>query len=428
MMDVEIKDEIPNLYSLDPEKGIKDAIDCLMQCLECEFEDTPLELAGNQLFIIVVKKNYSFYTFDKGNKLQVYIEDKVFLEKVKYSANIQKEVELNNHILKLQKPALDIQIGFDSKNEIYSINFVLISDGYEKMENIEKEFGDLLNHQKKMNFLENEVVMNNNFIEFFKEIQLLEKVITKLKNKKNYLGVGSCKLFFNKYDYLYLSDKTCTKSHEGSEFLYGKIYIDEQYAIAYDYNLKIKENVKNEDLNFNSNHNFSLNPKPSNMNREETGDTELSEIDDEMTMKIDESPTMKIVKPENSPPNNINSTAVEKDASGNLKLGDIGTFLRDRIKEYFKNKNIPMSLKYIDPSYLIRANCGNAGDQLFCTRLAQNAVHAAMSGRTGMLIGYWHGRMTHVPLAAISGRQRINPAGELWFNVLESTGQPAHFG
>lgn len=115
----------------------------------------------------------------------------------------------------------------------------------------------------------------------------------------------------------------------------------------------------------------------------------------------------------------------ETDASGNIKLGDIGTFLRDRIKEHFKKLNVPMTLKYIDPSYLIRAHCGNAGDQLFCARLAQNAVHAAMAGRTGMLVGFWHGRMTHVPFHAISGRQKINPAGELWFNVLESTGQPA---
>ena len=118
----------------------------------------------------------------------------------------------------------------------------------------------------------------------------------------------------------------------------------------------------------------------------------------------------------------------ETDASGNIKLGDIGPFLRDKIRDHFKKQNIPMTLKYIDPSYIIRAHSGNAGDQLFCARLAQNAVHAAMAGRTGMLIGYWHGRMTHVPFHAISGRQKINPAGELWFNVLESTGQPAHFG
>ena len=123
-----------------------------------------------------------------------------------------------------------------------------------------------------------------------------------------------------------------------------------------------------------------------------------------------------------------NNSPKETDASGNIKLGDIGTLLRDEIKEYFKSKNSPMTLKYIDPSYLIRTSCGNAGDQLFCARLAQNAVHAAMAGRTGMLVGYWHGKMTHVPFQAISGRQTINPAGELWFNVLETTGQPSHLG
>ena len=114
-----------------------------------------------------------------------------------------------------------------------------------------------------------------------------------------------------------------------------------------------------------------------------------------------------------------------KDASGNIKLGDIGAFLRDEIKARLAKKGIPITLKYIDPSYIIRASAANAADQLFCARLAQNAVHAGMAGRTGMLIGYWHGKMTHVPFAAISGRQRINPGGELWFNVLETTGQPS---
>lgn len=115
----------------------------------------------------------------------------------------------------------------------------------------------------------------------------------------------------------------------------------------------------------------------------------------------------------------------QKDASGNVKLGDIGTFLRDEIKAKFEKTGTPITIKYIDPSYIIRASAANAADQLFCARLAQNAVHAAMAGRTGMMIGYWHGKMTHVPIAAISGRQRINPGGELWFNVLETTGQPA---
>jgi 6-phosphofructokinase 1 len=122
-------------------------------------------------------------------------------------------------------------------------------------------------------------------------------------------------------------------------------------------------------------------------------------------------------------------TSADKDASGNVKLGDIGVFLRDQIRSHFKQKNMPITLKYIDPSYIIRASAANSGDQLFCARLAQNAAHAGMAGRTGMLIGYWHGRMTHVPLQALGkNRQRINPAGELWFNVLETTGQPVQIG
>ncbi len=103
----------------------------------------------------------------------------------------------------------------------------------------------------------------------------------------------------------------------------------------------------------------------------------------------------------------------ERDASGNLKLGDIGVFLRDEIRRIFKSRGIPITLKYIDPSYIIRASAANSGDQLFCARLAQNAVHAAMAGKTSMMIGYWHGRMTHVPFSSIEGRQQINPGDEI---------------
>ena len=118
--------------------------------------------------------------------------------------------------------------------------------------------------------------------------------------------------------------------------------------------------------------------------------------------------------------------ADKKDASGNLKLGDIGLFLRDRINAHFASKKMDVTLKYIDPSYMIRSAAAHPNDQLHCARLAQNAVHAAMAGKSGLLIGYWHGLMTHVPTRALSGiNQRVNPRGELWFNVLEMTGQPA---
>jgi 6-phosphofructokinase 1 len=119
----------------------------------------------------------------------------------------------------------------------------------------------------------------------------------------------------------------------------------------------------------------------------------------------------------------------EVDASGNKKLGDIGVYIRDRLKAHLKAKGITNAIKYIDPSYLIRSAPANSSDQLYCLRLAQNAAHAAMAGKGGMLIGFWHGQITHVPMLALSGLSRqVNPRGELWFNILESTGQPDQIG
>lgn len=118
-----------------------------------------------------------------------------------------------------------------------------------------------------------------------------------------------------------------------------------------------------------------------------------------------------------------------KDASGNQKLGDIGIYLKDRIIEHFKEKGITVNMKYIDPSYLIRALSPNATDQLYADRLARMAVHAAMAGKTGMLIGHWHGQLTHVPMSALEGRSsNVKRDGELWLNVRENTGQPDFMG
>jgi 6-phosphofructokinase 1 len=117
------------------------------------------------------------------------------------------------------------------------------------------------------------------------------------------------------------------------------------------------------------------------------------------------------------------------DASGNKQLVNIGRYIRDRMGTYFSTSKTKASIKYIDPSYMIRAASANSADQLFCNRLAQNTIHAAMAGKTGLLIGYWHGQMTHVPISSLKGqRQNISPRGELWFNVLETTGQPANIG
>ena len=116
------------------------------------------------------------------------------------------------------------------------------------------------------------------------------------------------------------------------------------------------------------------------------------------------------------------------DASGNIDYKDIGILLKEKIKEEFNNKNFPYTLKYIDPSYIIRSAPANANDSLFCNLLAQNAIHGAMAGRTGFVVGYWNSQFTLLPIAmAIKQRKKISIEGELWSNVLETTGQPKQF-
>jgi 6-phosphofructokinase 1 len=115
----------------------------------------------------------------------------------------------------------------------------------------------------------------------------------------------------------------------------------------------------------------------------------------------------------------------EKDASGNIRLGDIGTFLKDQITGYFRKTGKEITLKYIDPSYNIRSRPANAHDSAFCLLLGHNAVHAGIAGRTNMVVGYWKNEFTHVPIkVAVSKRKRIDPNGWLWNSVLASTGQP----
>ena len=116
------------------------------------------------------------------------------------------------------------------------------------------------------------------------------------------------------------------------------------------------------------------------------------------------------------------------DASGNKKLHDIGLFLRRRITDHFATEGLELNLKYIDPSYAIRSVEANPFDSVYCIRLAQNAVHAALAGRTELVIGRWRGRYVHIPMAlAVSRRNQVCPDGDLWLSVLEATGQPLNF-
>jgi 6-phosphofructokinase 1 len=118
----------------------------------------------------------------------------------------------------------------------------------------------------------------------------------------------------------------------------------------------------------------------------------------------------------------------EKDASGNVKLQDIGLFLRDAFNAHFKDRGIEMTMRYFDPSYQIRGCPANTEDALLCDRMGRHAVHAAMAGKTGLVISYLNGQFVHVPISVIAqGSKRLDLDGELWRAVLSSTCQAQRF-
>ena len=114
----------------------------------------------------------------------------------------------------------------------------------------------------------------------------------------------------------------------------------------------------------------------------------------------------------------------ERDASGNIKLKDIGLYLKETISLYFADKGIDVSIKYIDPSYMIRSLPANANDRVFCNFLGRNSVHAGMAGKTSLLIGHWNNQFVHVPMKVLAGkRKKVNPNGSLWRSTVGATGQ-----
>ncbi|MEW2500262.1 ATP-dependent 6-phosphofructokinase [Amycolatopsis sp. CA-161197] len=117
------------------------------------------------------------------------------------------------------------------------------------------------------------------------------------------------------------------------------------------------------------------------------------------------------------------------DASGNVKLGNIGELLKQRITAHLQSVGLPPTMRYIDPSYAVRSIAANAYDAVYCLRLAHAAVHAAMAGHTEAAVARWRRRFVHVPLSLMTSRRnQVDPDGDLWMSVLETTCQPAEFG
>jgi 6-phosphofructokinase 1 len=117
-----------------------------------------------------------------------------------------------------------------------------------------------------------------------------------------------------------------------------------------------------------------------------------------------------------------------RDASGNVKLRDIGLFLREKIEAYFKAQNVPIVLRYFDPSYILRSVVADAEDSILCDLYARNAVHAAMAGKTSLVIGLLHDQFIHVPIELLTRqKKRLSLQGSMWHAVLATTGQPERF-
>ncbi len=124
----------------------------------------------------------------------------------------------------------------------------------------------------------------------------------------------------------------------------------------------------------------------------------------------------------------LQTESAQRDASGNVKLKDIGLFLRERIEAYFKGQSTPIVIRYFDPSYQVRSRPANCEDSVLCDLFARHAAHAAMAGKTGLVIGFLHDRFIHVPIELLAGHtKRLDPASGWWRSVLATTGQPERF-
>jgi 6-phosphofructokinase 1 len=133
-----------------------------------------------------------------------------------------------------------------------------------------------------------------------------------------------------------------------------------------------------------------------------------------------------IVVAEGAGQNFFDNTEQQLDASGNIRLHDIGVILKEAINGYFKEQEMEITLKYIDPSYTIRSASASASDHLLCGFLARGAVHAGMAGKTKMLVALCNNQIVHIPMeASVGKRKQVDIHGDMWMSVLETTGQPS---
>lgn len=124
----------------------------------------------------------------------------------------------------------------------------------------------------------------------------------------------------------------------------------------------------------------------------------------------------------------------KKDESGNVQLNDVGPWLctklksglDDRLKETSKHGD-GLTLKYVDPSYMVRGIPPSTADNLYCLQLAHNAVHGAMAGMTNFLVASINTRECYVPIDLVANKRNVIDTSHqsMWEYVVFSTGQPS---
>ncbi|KAJ1448744.1 phosphofructokinase domain-containing protein [Pelagophyceae sp. CCMP2097] len=114
------------------------------------------------------------------------------------------------------------------------------------------------------------------------------------------------------------------------------------------------------------------------------------------------------------------------DAGGNRELPQIGPWISERIKDHFKAQGKEATVKYIDPSYMVRSVAADASDSYLCMLLAHAAAHGAMAGYTGFTVGLVNNRTVMIPIPELCSKspRSLNVTGRTWERVNSVTGQP----
>ena len=69
-------------------------------------------------------------------------------------------------------------------------------------------------------------------------------------------------------------------------------------------------------------------------------------------------------------------------------------------------------MKYIDPTYMVRAVPANAADSVYCAQLAHACAHGVMHGFTNFMIGTVGAQDVFIPLPLVVERSNVVAVSE----------------